>query len=383
MHVFLKYLLLTAILEVTLPALGCKPGYPEPNRVTPGVEKEGDGMDALDIIYRVAEEKGMRVIADLNMNGGELYKKHTLEYVNSEYKKHIPLFYKRYGKYKSFWGWYLNNELNPLKPDEVTNSTYWRKAWKAAVSECKRVAPKTVVTISPFFLLDKNAYRGFEYLQPIVYEQWWAKTLAETGIDILMLQDSGAEHLGFFTLEDRRPFFQAFKNACEQAGSKLWLNVETGEVDARDWEDAIQMERSNTQKWVYTKTEWLAQKLALAAEFGDNIVNWGYYPYMNPALSAGPYLSDNTPADIREANYTSYKDYVTQELQKPAPPAGTPSPLLRGTLWWLPANYAGFTKEKLEATIREQIDYQAAIGFDILWIVNAPGNMQWAIDQEK
>ena len=62
----------------------------------------------------------------------------------------------------------------------------------------------SIVTISPFFLLDKDGLRGFEYLAPSEYEEWWGTTLSETGIDILMLQDSGEHRL--FSLTERAPF---------------------------------------------------------------------------------------------------------------------------------------------------------------------------------
>jgi len=312
------------------------------------------------------------VISDLNMNGGDIFQKHAPEYIESQHKLFIQRYYNRYGGYKSFLGWYLNNELNPLKSDEVPISAFWRKVWKTAVKECKRVAPQSIVTISPFFLLDVNSYRGFEYLEPIEYEKWWSKTLLETGIDVLMLQDSGAEHLGFFTLEERRPFFQAFKNACNQSGSKLWLNVETGEVDAKDWAEAIKMERTNTQKWVYTRTEWLVQKLALAAEYGEHIINWGYYPFMHPGPSVGPYPSNEFTASEREANYISYKTYYNQQIQKPLPPTGTPCPIIRGTLWFLPKTIEEYTKDELAKAVKQEIQNQKDIGFSILWICNTP-----------
>lgn len=360
-------------------SMACSRGYMPPNKVSAAIKTADTSfVDALDLVYKIAEEKGMRVIADLNMEGGALYEKHSLEEVKIGYKKHIPLFYKRYGQYKSFWGWYLNNELNPLRPGEVKNSSFWRSAWKTAVDECKKVAPQSVVTISPFFIVDQNKYRGHPYLEPIGYEQWWAKTLKETGIDILMLQDSGAEHLGFFTLEDRRPFFQAFKNACDQAGSQFWVNIETGEVDAKDWADAVQMEKSNTQKWVYTSTDWLAKKQALAAEFTHNLVNWGYYPFMVPTDSKGPFLTDAALADkaLRTANYNSYKNWYDHIKSR-----SSATTTMRGTLWWLLNNYDDFSKAELEALLRNQIDKQAAIGFDILWILNAAGSMQRAIDK--
>lgn len=376
----MRYFFTTFICWIFL-SISCSSGFPEPNTVENEGDKEG-AIDILKVIYEIAEEKGMYVISDLNMNGGDLFQKYTAEYVENQHNIYIQRYYGRYGGYKSFWGWYLNNELNPLKSDEVPISTFWRKIWKNAVQECKRVDPQSVVTISPFFLLDKNSYRGFEYLEPIEYEKWWSKTLSETGIDILMLQDSGAEHLGFFTMEERRPFFQAFKNACNQAECKLWLNVESGEIDAKDWAEAIEMERTNTQKWVYTRTEWLAQKLALAAEYGEDIVNWGYYPFMHPGPSVGPYPSNDFTVTEREANYTSYKVYYNQQIQKPVPPVGTPRPIIRGTLWWLPAEVPGMSLEEFANAVRFQIEKQKEVGFDLLWIVNAPANMQKAMEYD-
>lgn len=379
MHYLYRIITCLIIVFLTVSCTKCTTGHPEPNIVEP---KDTDQIDMLELIYKIADEKGMHVISELNMQGGDIFQKYNAEYVESQHKIFIQQYYKRYGNHPSFWGWYLGNELNPLRSDEEPISDFWRKVWKSAVQECKRVAPESMVTISPFFILDENEYRGYEYLPPVEYEKWWAKTLTETGIDILMIQDSGAEHLGFFTLENRRPFFQALKNACDQSGSKLWINVETGEVAAKNWTEAINMERTDTQKWVYTQTEWLSQKLALAAEYGEHIINWGYYPFMFSGLSIGPYPSDNTPIETRESNYASYKAYYEQQLMKPKPSKG-PVPIMRGTLWWLPAEVSGLSTQEFENSIRFQIEKQAEIGFDILWIVNAPANMQWAIDKEN
>ena len=69
------------------------------------------------------------------------------------------------------------------------------------------------------------------------------------GIDIVMLQDSGAEHLSFFTLAEREAFYKAFYNACRRTGKELWGNIETAEILARDWEHALEMERNGSCKF--------------------------------------------------------------------------------------------------------------------------------------
>ena len=137
-----------------------------------------------------------------------------------------------------------------------------------------------IVAISPFFLLDDTSRRGFICLTPQQYAQWWGATLKETGIDVIMLQDSG-EHLAFFTLEQREPFWAATAEAA-QGETQFWLNVETGEADVRSWEEYLPLESRRKVPWRFTPIEWLEQELRLASKYADHIVNWGYFPYMDP-----------------------------------------------------------------------------------------------------
>lgn len=350
------------------------------------------GVDVLEIIYSIADKKGMKVISDLNMDGGAWYGKISADEMAGKMKGYASLYHARYGMHKSFWGWYLNNEINPISTTEKGKSAFWRKVWKAAIDECHRIRPGSMVTVSPFFLLDKDGLWGEhhppaewgEHHPPAEYEEWWAVTLAETGIDILMLQDSG-QHLGFFTLAEREPFFAAFARACERAGSKLWLNVETGQVDAADWPEAIAMEKSGPKKWEFTEMGWLAQKLELAARYGEGIINWGYYPFMNPdPMSAG--ICGKNEVDGQKVAYNqqkeaygAYKSYYEKQTLKDVGTEYNCRPVMRGTLWWLPANYSGWTKERLEKGLEKVIKQQRAVGFDLLWLLNTPANMERAV----
>lgn len=266
-------------------------------------EAKGKPRDVLETIFQIADENNMRVILDLPQAGW--YGKTAPQQMIDLSMAHIQRFFERYGRHRSFYGWYLNYEINPISPLEQDESRFWRLVWKAIVAECHRVAPNTVVTISPFFLLDRESLRGFKYLEPEAYEQWWSATLAETEIDILMLQDSG-EHLGFFTLDQREPFFAAFAKACRQAGTRFWINVETGEEDVNDWGEYftnIQRRQKPWDYWRFTPIEWLEKKLCLAASYAENIVNWGYYPFMTP----NPLPSQELPA--KQAAYEAYKAY--------------------------------------------------------------------------
>lgn len=332
---------------------------------------EEKSPDLLETIYTIADKKGMKVISDINVSGGDLYGKLDPGIITDSMKQYIKLYSRRYGQHKSFWGWYLNHEINPIKVADNTQTAFWEEVWKTAVDACHQAKPGSVVTVSPFFLLDKQALRGFEYLQPEEYENWWTLILNKTGIDILMLQDSGAEHLGFFTMDERRPFFQAFKNACQKAGSQFWLNVETGEVNAQNWKEAIEMERNHQRKWVFTPIEHLKQKLNLAAEYTGNMINWGYFPLMNPIQEQGPWPSGEVDGqeisfEGQQKAYTDYKTYYEQIKGNPN------APHIRGTLWMLRENYEDWSQAALTETLTRQIDAQKALGFDMLWIINTP-----------
>lgn len=335
-----------------------------------------DEKDVLSLIYQVAEELDMKVICDIDLRGGDLYRKQSVDELIQKSDQYIEAYHNKYGHYNSFWGWYLNNEINPIENDDVEQSTFWRTTWKAVVDKCHAVAPGSKVTISPFFLLDKQSLRGFKYLEPQVYEEWWYHTMKDAGIDILMLQDSGAEHLSFFTLEDRRPFFQAFASACERAGKEFWLNVETGQVVARDWSHALQMEKDFERAWAFTEIDWLKQKLELAAEYGTGIVNWGYYPLMNPSETHSVLTIedvDGQPVDLskRKANYDAYKAYA-KDVPVAFAAGKKTAPRITGTLWFLPKLIDNGEETNLEQAVRQEIEQQKALGFEYLWVCNTP-----------
>ena len=333
--------------------------------------------DVLELIYSIADEMEMKVMCDIDLRGGNLYQTKSVAELTEKSDRYIAAYYQKYGEHDSFWGWYLNNEINPIENSDVEQSAYWRSVWKSVVDKCHEVAPQSKVTISPFFLLDKQSLRGFKYLEPSEYEEWWYHTMQDAGIDILMLQDSGAEHLSFYTLEDRRPFFEAFARACRRAGKEFWVNVESGQVVARDWPHALQMEKDFQRAWAFTDIDWLKQKLELAAAYGTGIVNWGYYPLMNPMERHSSLTQqdvDGQPVDLsqRKANYEAYKAYVETVPDKVSAGQLT-RPKLNGTLWFLPRDVE--TKD-LEKAVRQEITNQKALGFEFLWICNTPDHFK-------
>lgn len=380
------YILLLLMFTFTACSDSDKDSEPKPNPPEVGGEDEDivyeyvDFMNVIETIYTVADELGMKVISDLNLKGGGLYPSADKDQLIKDSNSYTGAFHKKFGEHASFWGWYIDTEINPIENSDVAQSAFWRTIWKALVTKCHAVAPESKVTISPFILLDKEGHRGFKYLQPEEYETWWYNTLVETGIDIIMLQDSGAEHLSFFTLDEREPFFKAFSNACTRAEKELWLNVESAQVEARDWEHAMEMEWGKSKVWGFTEIEWLEQKLKLASKYGNKIMNWGYFPMMNPADP----LSGMTVRDIdffevdlseTKDNYNAYKTYA-EALVSTILEGSLTQPKINGTLWYLTGNDFFLKEEDLKKALRKDIEHQKNAGFEFLWLVNTPAYFQ-------
>jgi hypothetical protein len=264
---------------------------------------ESGGEDILETLFSLADERSMEVIVDLPRAGW--YGETDAVAIASKTAAFATAFHTRYGAHPSFRGWYLNYEINPIAADDHEQTAFWHAAFKSATDACHAARPGSVVTISPFFLLDRERKRGFIYQTPEEYAAWWGATLKATGIDVLMLQDSG-EHLGFFTLEDREPFWAATANACREAGAKFWLNIESAEVPATSWDEYLTWEREKTVRFEVLPMEKLASKLQLAAKYADAIVNWGYFPFMNP------HEPEATRTPNAEAANEAYRKYVEQ-----------------------------------------------------------------------
>ncbi len=266
---------------------------------TPQLRDKASGM--LDDLYTLADARGMKVIVDLPRGGW--YGETPADVLGQTLASYATHFATQFGAHSSFFGWYLNHEINPIAPDDTAQDAYWRTVWKTATEACHAAKPGSVVTISPFFLLDEPRRRGFVYLTPEQYGTWWCETLRVTGIDILMLQDSG-EHLSFFTLAQREPFWYATAAACRLAGKQFWLNVESGEAVTSDWEDFLKRSGTPSLQWRFTSMDWLAQKLEHAACYADGIINWGYFPYMDPEPLPGAELPGQKEAYDAYLNYS-------------------------------------------------------------------------------
>lgn len=262
--------------------------------------KDVSGSKSIDFVLTEADRRKMRVIVDLPClpNWYGVWDATTEIREGKAFARDLV---NRFGQHPSLWGWYLNYETYIAWREQ---SDWLRHVWTELTTECKRVAPKMKVTISPFFLLDPSDIRHFPIAKPDEYRDWWAETIKVTGIDIVMLQDSG-EHQSFFTLDERRPYLAAMRDACRDAGKTFWANVETGECVLPGWDehkrryDAGKDPLHDMSLWKFTPMDKLKAKIDLAAEYGEDIVTWGYWEY---------WRADGN--EVQKANYEAYKDDI-------------------------------------------------------------------------
>jgi hypothetical protein len=186
--------------------------------------------------------------------------------------------------------------------------------YRQLTAMCHDQSPQRPVMISPFYMLDSKRITGpVEFYSPQFYTQWWGETLQETQIDILALQDSGAEHVAGTSIEARRPFFKAMQEACLNAGTHFWGNVETAEIKVESFEEYAEKfgwgtwvnEPVTRDYWKAVEIEKLKDKLQLAATYCEKIITWGYREFYQPSFSSEA-----------ARHYNAYIDYLDDQYKQ-------------------------------------------------------------------
>ncbi len=200
--------------------------------------------------------------------------------------KNIATIGEQVAGHPAFYAWYIPHEIYM---DWGALHEYVSQLYPALVESCKKAAALPV-TLSPFFILDRTKVFGdFRFNEPDEYREYWRKLIKRSGIDIIMLQDSG-EHFSYVQNEQRRPFFHAMSKACRESGAKFWGNVEVAEMECASIEDYVRRygrvhhSAAKGISWRPVPMDRLRSKLTLAAEYAERIVSWGYQEFCRPAL---------------------------------------------------------------------------------------------------
>jgi hypothetical protein len=213
---------------------------------------------------------------------------------------------QEYGGYESFAGWYISHEI--YLPTGGKQQRFVRELYRELATEFHMLDDKDVI-LSPFFILDQKQQLGpYPYGSPYAYTIWWTECLHDTPIDIIALQDSG-EHLSFYTVADREPYFKALREACDNTDKTLWGNLETGELvvdnfEAFERDFGCHVNDPKTQKfWRAVPAAKMKAKAEMMCCYVDKLISWGYREYIRPSLG-------QKAAEV----YDQYRAYVQMYL---------------------------------------------------------------------
>jgi hypothetical protein len=260
------------------------------------------GREKLEFIFSEADRRGLEVMLQTWTTPFWYNDWNPQEEVERN-RDFIARAWDLYGHHASFRTWYIGHEIYVVW-GELSDG--YREIYRGIVAACRETSPQCRVSISPFFILDRKKILGdFRFAEPEEYTEWWAETLRLTGLDLLMVQDSG-EHASFTSIPEKGPFIAAYAEACREAGKEFWVNVETAEMDVTGYEalrDARELPAAD-QPWRPVPIPRLRKKLELAGRYSPHAVTWGW-EYWRPARGAharkyhGAFGEMNRPAAAR------------------------------------------------------------------------------------
>ncbi|MBI3117948.1 MAG: DUF4434 domain-containing protein [Candidatus Hydrogenedentes bacterium] len=255
----------------------------------PSALKTNEDTARLRELLDLCAERRVSAILDTG-SSARWYIEPDYDFERALLKQNVEAILERYGEHPAFKAWYVPHEIYVAYD---LFGVFMENFYAAAVELCKQATPNKPVSLSPFFILDQQKIFGdFRYAPPEEYGQYWARLIKRAGFDIIMLQDSG-EHFSYVTNEQRRPFFTAMQSACKEAGAAFWGNVETAEFECPSIEEYVRrygkVHHSTVKDapWRPVPIERLKSKLALAAEYTERLVTWGYVEFCRPSLGPG------------------------------------------------------------------------------------------------
>lgn len=171
--------------------------------------------------------------------------------------------WSRYGNHASLAGWYIPPEpsdlLDPAAIPELN-------AFLRATSDhCKRLSGGMPVAFAPFLT---------GQVEPRLVEKHYTALLTDSGIDIMMVQDSvGARSWDQAVHTRVVPLFRAMRSACLAAGVEMWSDLEifhntTGIADK--------------PAFIASDIRRLGQQLAAEAPFVSKFIAFDCFHYMSP-----------------------------------------------------------------------------------------------------
>jgi sugar phosphate isomerase/epimerase len=176
-----------------------------------------------------------------------------------------------YGKYPSFYGWYITEELDDLNwktPESQANVIAF---FKKLVAHCKEVSGNKPVLTAPFIGWNTGSNL---HMTEEAFEQLWTDFFRETDIDIISLQDASIR--AKYHEQVLTPYFRALQRAAKKTGKEAWSDLETFE-QIEGWPfDA------NPFKAVPARFDRILKQMEIESPFVDKIITFEFHHYMCP-----------------------------------------------------------------------------------------------------
>lgn len=245
--------------------------------------------DPTAVILDYADRHDMEVYVGLSSDEGWWKQATDAAYLDGAARACLRLAdeaWRRYGKHRSFAGWYLPQELWDASLDDGQIARL-RGFFRRVSDGCKRLSGPRPVAIAPFF-------SGIS--KPEVVERVYGALLEGSGIDIVMPQD-GVGARGWDDQVESRvvPYFRAFRGACLRAGAAMWSDLES-------------FRRADTGRGFQpTTAERVSRQITAEAPFVERFVTFDFFHYMSPHRG--------------EAQKRLYDDYVARFVDRAFEPA--------------------------------------------------------------
>ena len=246
---------------------------------------EPGATDPTAVILEHADKHGLAVFIGLLDDPAWWEKAAKSDYLdgladrNAEF---ASVLWKRYGKHPSFAGWYIPQEIccSGLSDDLAAKLARYLHAVSA---KCKRLAGGKPVAIAPFW--SKEA-------KPSTVRKDLTRLFADAGVDIAMLQDGVGAKGWHEDVERISEFFLAARNACLEAGVRLWSDLECFQLIPADTAQNGGNPREGSPRFaqkpgfVPATAKRIARQLAAAAPFVERFVTFDFFHYMSPHRGA-------------------------------------------------------------------------------------------------
>jgi formylglycine-generating enzyme required for sulfatase activity len=289
--------------------------------------------DATETILNYADTNGFRVFLGLYMPNWnhDMIGSNFLFETQSRMAVVAQQAWDRYlsdNRHSSFAGWYLPYEpwTANYQPAEVVRL---RSFFQVIHASCQAISGDVPLMISPFI----SSYRP----SPCRVEQLYRQLLDQSGIDILLLQDSvGAQHWETNILQRVAPYCQAFQDACNSTGVKFWANLESFRISNNVYRpcDALRLKK----------------QFDAAGPFVEDFVTFDFLHYMNPVAFLSGW--DQTRRAQMQQLYSDYKAaFADTEYAPFAPPALSAS--ISGTNFLL--KWRGISGDQFQAQVKTNL----------------------------